>query len=58
LLKLSRPKVKKELADVFIYALDMAVVLGLDSEEIIKAKLEEVKVKYPAEEIKGIEQTT
>lgn len=41
-------KVKKELADVFIYALDMTVVLGLDSETIIRSKLSEIKEKYPA----------
>ena len=45
-------KIKKELADVFIYALDMSVVLGLNSEEIIKNKLEEIKNKYPARLIK------
>lgn len=41
--------IKRELADVFIYALDMAVVLGVDAEQIIKEKLEYVKNKYPAE---------
>jgi dCTP diphosphatase len=46
-------KVKKELADVFIYALDMAVILKLDSEEIIRSKLDEIKRKYPAETMKG-----
>jgi len=45
-------KVKKELADVFIYALDMSVVLGIDSEEIIRLKLNEIKKKYPAETMK------
>lgn len=42
-------EVKKELADVFIYALDMAAVLGVDAEQIIKEKLDFVKKKYPAE---------
>src|SRR3989344_5115947 len=42
-------EIKKELADVFIYAFDMAVLLGIDSEKIIKEKLEHVKKKYPAE---------
>lgn len=41
-------RIKEELADVFIYALDMAVILGLDTEEIILQKLDMVKKKYPA----------
>lgn len=41
-------EIKKELADVFIYALDMAVLLDLDTEKIIKEKLDLVKKKYPA----------
>ena len=44
-----REEIKKELADVFIYAFDMAVLLGIDTETIIKEKLEKVKKKYPAE---------
>lgn len=39
---------KKELADVFIYAIEMAVLLGLDSEKIIREKLAASKKKYPA----------
>ena len=42
-------EIKKELADVFIYAFDMAVLLGIDTETIIKEKLDKVKKKYPAE---------
>lgn len=42
-------EIKKELADVFIYAFEMAVLLGIDSEKIIKEKIERVKKKYPAE---------
>ncbi|PIP29524.1 hypothetical protein COX27_00930 [Candidatus Kuenenbacteria bacterium CG23_combo_of_CG06-09_8_20_14_all_36_9] len=42
-------EIKKELADVFIYAFEMTVLLGIDSEKIIKEKLEQVKKKYPAE---------
>ena len=41
--------IKKELADVFIYAIEMAVLLNLSVEEIVKSKLEQVKKKYPAE---------
>ena len=42
-------EIKKELADVFIYAFEMAVLLDIDTEKIIKEKLEQVKKKYPAE---------
>ncbi len=41
-------EVKKELADVFIYALEMSVLLKLDAEKIIDDKLEYVAKKYPA----------
>lgn len=42
-------EIKKELADVFIYAIEMAVLLDLDVKEIINAKLEQVQKKYPAD---------
>lgn len=42
-------KIKEELADVFIYSFEMATLLGIDSESIIKKKLEKVRKKYPAE---------
>ncbi len=41
--------IKKELADVLIYALDMSVLLGLDTEAVINEKLEQIAKKYPAE---------
>lgn len=41
--------IKKELADVFIYAFDMAVLLDLSVEEIVAAKLAKAAEKYPAE---------
>lgn len=40
-------KIKRELADIFIYALDMSVLLDLDTEKIIREKLEHVKKKFP-----------
>jgi NTP pyrophosphatase (non-canonical NTP hydrolase) len=43
---------KKELADVLIYCFDMAVLLELDTTEIIREKLELVKKKYPADHMK------
>lgn len=42
-------RIKKELADVLIYAFDMGVTLGIDMEEMVEAKLEKVKEKYPVE---------
>lgn len=45
--------VKKELADVLIYCFDLSVLLGLDTEEILHAKLEKAKAKYPAKLFKS-----
>ena len=45
-------EISKELADVFIYALEMSTLLGLDAEKIIREKLEHTKKKYPAELMK------
>lgn len=42
-------RIKSELADVLIYALDMSVLLGLDTGDLILQKLEKTKKKYPAE---------
>ncbi len=41
-------QVKKELADLLIYCLDMSVLLGLDTGKIIIDKLDKAKAKYPA----------
>ena len=40
---------KKELADVLIYCLDMSVLLEFDTEKIIRDKLAHAEKKYPAE---------
>jgi NTP pyrophosphatase (non-canonical NTP hydrolase) len=45
-------QIKKELADVLIYCLDLSVILGIDTEKIIKEKLEHTKNKYPAKLMK------
>lgn len=45
--------IKKELADVLIYCLDMSVLLDLDTGDIITKKLEKVREKYPADLFKG-----
>lgn len=46
-------KIKKELADVLIYAMEMAVLLQLDTEKIIYSKLAHVAKKYPAKLMKA-----
>ena len=42
-------KIKKELADVLTYCLDIAVLLELDTQKIILEKLEYINKKYPPE---------
>lgn len=42
-------EIKKELADVLIYAIQMAVLLGLDTKKIIDEKLIRADKKYPVE---------
>jgi dCTP diphosphatase len=41
-------RVKSELADILIYAIEMSILLELDTSEVIRTKLEKVKDKYPA----------
>ena len=45
--------VKEELADVIVYCMDMVNALGLDSDEIINAKMDKNEIKYPVEKAKG-----
>jgi NTP pyrophosphatase (non-canonical NTP hydrolase) len=45
-------EIKKELADILIYSLDMAVLLEIDAEKIILEKLEYISKKYPAHIVK------
>ncbi len=40
--------IEKELADVLIYCIDMAVLLNINTEKIIRAKLKHIEKKYPA----------
>jgi NTP pyrophosphatase (non-canonical NTP hydrolase) len=42
-------EIKKELADVMIYCLQLATLLELDAKEIIAAKLKRASEKYPPE---------
>jgi dCTP diphosphatase len=41
-------KLKKELADIFIYCIELSVSLGLDTKKIIRDKLKIIEKKYPA----------
>ena len=45
--------VKDELADVLVYCIDLANKLNLDIDEIIMAKMQKNKEKYPVEKAKG-----
>ena len=50
----NREEVLEELADVFTYAIQMAMKLEVSPEEIIMKKLEKTKKKYPVEKAKGV----
>ena len=41
-------EIKKELADVLIYCIEMSVLLQFDTEKIIRDKLALAQLKYPA----------
>lgn len=45
--------VRAELADVLTYCYLLADRLGLDPEEIVLAKLDETRAKYPVEKARG-----
>jgi NTP pyrophosphatase (non-canonical NTP hydrolase) len=44
--------VKKEIADIFIYAYQLTILLELDTERVIYDKLEKISEKYPPELMK------
>ncbi len=46
-------QIKKELADVMMYCLDLSVSLDLNTEKIIRSKLAHVTKKYPAKLMKN-----
>lgn len=50
----NREEVLEELADVFTYAIQMAMKLDVNPENIIMKKLEKTKKKYPVEKAKGV----
>jgi len=49
----SRRRVKEELGDILIYALNMCHAFGFDPSEVILEKLELNEKKYPVEKAKG-----
>jgi len=44
---------ERELADVFIAAMALANITGVDISKIIKEKIKEIKAKYPVDKAKG-----
>lgn len=44
---------KDELADIIVYAIDFASVLGFDLNEIIRNKMRKNREKYPVEKAKN-----
>ncbi len=48
-----REEIGEELADVFIYALNLAHQMGFDVKAIVEDKLRKSGLKYPVEKAKG-----
>ena len=46
-------KLKEELADIMIYAIDVANYIGIDVSDAILEKLKKNAEKYPVEKAKG-----
>lgn len=51
-------EIQKELADIFIYCLDLSIVLGFNTEKIILEKLKHIKKKYPVKLMKKKESSS
>ena len=51
----NKEDLSEELADVLIYALQYAHVVGIDPAEAIRDKLAKAAKKYPAEQFKGVD---
>ena len=49
----SRRRVKEELGDILIYALNMCHAFGFDPSEVIMEKLDLTGKEYPVEKVKG-----
>jgi len=50
--------IQKEMADVVIYALELAVHLDIDMSEAVRLKLEHNAAKYPAVEMKNADSSS
>lgn len=48
-----RAKIKEELADIVIYAIEFANVTGIDLQSAILSKMEQNARKYPVEKARG-----
>ncbi len=48
----NRGRMKEELADVIVYAIDFAAVMGFDLNEIIRDKMVKNRLKYPVDKAK------
>jgi NTP pyrophosphatase (non-canonical NTP hydrolase) len=48
-----RQAVEDELADVLTYCLLLADRLGVDADEVVRAKLAKTRAKYPADKARG-----
>jgi len=46
-------KIRNEVADVLIYAYSLCIELDMDVDEVIRKKLEKVRIKYPAHLMKN-----
>lgn len=49
-------EIKGEVADIMIYAIEMSVLLGFDTEKVIKNKLEISGKKYPAKLMRTVKE--
>lgn len=46
-------KVRREIADIFIYGIELCLLLNVDFRDVVKEKLDLVRKKYPVEAVKG-----
>lgn len=51
--KPGQEKIKEEIADVFIYCLNLCIACDIDPMEVIKAKIDINEKKYPVDKSKG-----
>ncbi len=49
-------EIKWEIADVLIYAIEMSVILGLDTQKLVEKKLAKVGKKYPAKLMRKVKE--